>query len=213
LAFSSKKSKRFYQESLYLTLTSTPAFAKERSVPGIFSNPLGSFSNPADRWWIVGILTLTLAGALYGFFFLPNALFGLGGMRIGILVFFVLGALLKAVVREVYTARYSRRSLFWWSMAFLTATIAGAVLGCFFLPDMVLFASRILLGACVGCIGLLLPIVLAQVFIVDPIESFSEVIAGIIEAFLRRFIASGCCFAVAILFFAIVGAISGLIIR
>lgn len=113
---------------------------------------------------MAGILTIALTGGLFGFFFLPSNLFGLGGIRIGVAVFFLLGALLKAVVNEVRTTRYSHRALFWWSVTLLTTTIGGAMLGSLFLPGTLLVSSRALLGACLGCIGLIFPIVLIRVF-------------------------------------------------
>jgi hypothetical protein len=130
------------------------------------SNPLGSFSNPTDRLWYGGILALTVVGAIFGFYFLPDGVFGLNGLRVGVAVFFVLGALLKVVVHELRTTYYSCRSLLWWGILLLTATFGGAILGFFLLPEALLIPSRIFLGACFGCIGLLLPTVLIRVFII-----------------------------------------------
>ncbi|MGH2480054.1 MAG: hypothetical protein ACRDHW_10405, partial [Ktedonobacteraceae bacterium] len=72
------------------------------------SNPLGSFSNPVERWWYVGIVGLTLFGGICGSFFLPGGLFGLNNVRIGMAVFFLLGALLKAIINEIRATSYSR---------------------------------------------------------------------------------------------------------
>lgn len=131
------------------------------------SNPLGFLSNPIDRLWYGGILALTVVGAMFGLYFLPNGVFGLNGLRVGVAVFFVLGALLKAVVHELRITHYPRRSLFWWSMFLLIATFGGAIFGFFLLPNRLLVPTRIFLGACLGCIGLLLPTILIRVFLID----------------------------------------------
>ncbi len=49
------------------------------------------FTNPAERWWVVGIIMITLAGELFDIFFLPNKIFGLNGVGVSTLVFFTLG--------------------------------------------------------------------------------------------------------------------------
>lgn len=178
-----------------------------------FSNPLGSFSTPINRWWIAGILTVSLVGAFLGSFFLPGNLFGLGGMRLGILVSFLLGTLAKAIVSDIKAAYSLRRSLLFWSVAFFSGAIGGAILGFFFLPNVVLVISRILFGACVGSIGVILPILLIRVFIADPLGFFMNSLPAIIDGFIRKFIASGCCLNIIIVLLLSFIAIGNLIVR
>ncbi len=128
------------------------------------------FSNPAERRWVVGIIMITLAGELFDIFFLPNKIFGLNGVGVSTLVFFTLGALLRSLVKEVRTTYYSGRSLFWWGVALLVASIVGAILGFIFIPGRGFVVSGALFGACLGCVVLFLPIALVGAFMGDPVE-------------------------------------------
>ncbi len=150
-----------------------------------FTNPLEFFTNPAERWWVVGIITITLAGELFDIFFLPNKIFGLNSVGVSTLVFFTLGVLLRSLVKGMRTTYYSGRSLFWWGVAVLVASVVGAIPGFIFIPARGFVAFGAFFGACLGCVVLFLPIVLLQAFINDPVEFLRRLFP---KGFLRRFL-------------------------
>lgn len=175
----SDKGRHVARVSHHRPVRTSPSFLE------FFTYPLEFFTYPAERWWVAGIITITLAGELFDIFFLPNKIFGLNGVGLSTLVFFTLGVLLRSLVKEVRTTHYSRRSLFWWGIALLVASVVGAIPGFIFIPARGFMASGALFGACLGCVVLFLPIVLLQAFMDDPVEFLRQLFPkGLLRWFL-----------------------------
>ncbi len=161
-----------------------------------------------DRWWMIGVLTTaSIVGGVIGYVSLPanldeGAHFFIA--LLGMVVFLFLGGMLIAGINRVRDKRQSLPLFLGWSAIVLTS----AILGYFFFSSTMLVPIRIFLGTCIGFIGMYLLIAL----IANPQRFFGEIIGGFVDDLLSGIVEEGCCLGFVVLFIAITGTISSLLI-
>lgn len=167
----------------------------------------------SNRWMAAVLVLTTTIGGVIGYFSLPNHVSdvvdpGYSLSAEGVRFFAVLGgagaafllvALLFYVSNEIIVLK-SRRASFWWKVLVPTTATVGAILGSIYLPGILLFPIRVSFGIIIGLVGLFILIAIIQ----NPAEFFAEGVLAFLE--------SGCCLATVVLFIALTGTISGLLV-